>query len=515
MSSSLVLAFDCGTQSLRALLFDKKGNTVGMTAEKYPPYISKKFGYAEQHAEVFRDALYSASLKLKERCGEAWNRIAAVSLTAIRDTYLCVDSELHPLRPIIMWHDQREAVCADPMPATSVMAFNLVGMSDFAVQQRKISKSNWIRENEPEIWATTDKYLPFSTYMTYLLTEKVIDSVASQAGHVPFDFKNRRWMDKTNIKFPVFAIEKEKMPELKEPCSVLGKITEAVSRRTGIPCGVPVIAAGSDKGCETLGTGCISSEKASISFGTAASIQLVTDKYVEPQQFLPAYPSVVPNLYNPEIQVYRGYWMLEWFVDEFAKEAREKANELGIPVGEYLNSWLEETPVGAEGLIMQPYWGAELKRPEARGAFIGFTDHHTHKHVYRAMIEGINFDLMRGIKTIEGRSGIRVKQLTVSGGGAQNDVICKLTADMFGRPVKRVQTHETSGLGCAIAAFVGIGEFPDFETAIESMVHYKDCFKPDMNVHRKYEALYSHIYKRIYPRMQLLYKEMNRLKKIL
>jgi len=515
MSSPLVLAFDCGTQSLRALLFNKTGDIAGKVVVKYPPHIVEKFGYAEQEAEAFSNAMYSASLQLKAENQEIWKDIKAVSVTTIRDTYVCVDAGMKPLRPIIMWYDQREAKCEDPLPVTSSAAFQLVGMTEFADQQRKITKANWIRENEPEIWAKTHKYLPLSAYMNYLLTDNALDSVASQAGHIPFDFKNKRWMGRSHVKYPVFETEKEKMPKLKEPCSVLGRITAAAAEKTGIPEGIPVIASGSDKGCESLGTGCITSDKASISFGTAASIQLVTSKYVEPQLFLPAYPAVVPNLYNPEIQVYRGYWMIEWFINELAGETRAEAAALGISVEQYLNKMLDETPIGADGLILQPYWGAELKRPEARGSIIGFTDQHTKKHIYRAIIEGINFDLMRGIKTMESRSGIRVKEITVSGGGAKNDTICQLTADMFGKPIKRIQTHEASGLGCAIAAFVGIGEFKSFEEAIQSMVHYKACFKPNMAAHKKYEKLYSHIYKRIYPRLQLLYKEMKHLKGVI
>ena len=515
MNSPLVLAFDCGTQSLRAMLFNKTGDIEGSAVVKYPPHVAEKFGYAEQKAENFSNAMYSAARQLKEEHGELWQNIKAVSVTTIRDTYVCVDAQMNPLRPVIMWHDQREAKCEDPLPVTSSAAFHLVGMNEFADEQRKITKANWIRENEPEIWAKTHKYLPLTAWFTYLLTGNVLDSVASQAGHIPFDFKNKKWMEKSHIKYPVFETEKDKMPELREPCTELGRITAEAAEKTGIPEGLPVIASGSDKGCESLGSGCISSDMASISFGTAASIQLVTSKYVEPQLFLPAYPAVVPNLYNPEIQVYRGFWMVEWFINELASETAAEAKALGISTQQYLNKMLEETSIGADGLILQPYWGAELKKPEARGAIIGFTDQHTKKHIYRAIIEGINFDLMRGIKTMEHRSGIKVKTITVSGGGAKNDVICQLTADMFGRPIKRIQTHEASGLGCAIAAFIGIGEFGSFEQAIQNMVHYKDCFMPDMEAHRKYEKLYNRIYKRIYPRLQQLYKEMNQLKDIM
>ena len=83
------------------------------------------------------------------------------------------------------------------------------------------------------------------------------------------------------------------------------------------PLVLPLIATGSDKGCETLGLAVVDSDKASISLGTTATIQFSTTQYVEPQQFLPAYPGVLNDHYNPEIEIYRGLWLLSWFVKEF------------------------------------------------------------------------------------------------------------------------------------------------------------------------------------------------------
>ena len=105
--------------------------------------------------------------------------------------------------------------------------------------------------------------------------------------------------------------------ELVEAGDVLGYVTAAASKATGIPQGLPVIAAGSDKGCETIGVGAVTPDIASLSFGTTSTLQLTTDKYVEPYPFLPAYPAVYPAKFNSEIMVYRGYWMVTWFIKEF------------------------------------------------------------------------------------------------------------------------------------------------------------------------------------------------------
>lgn len=114
--------------------------------------------------------------------------------------------------------------------------------------------------------------------------------------------------------------------------------------------------------------------------------------------------------------------------------------------------------------------------PVAKGAVIGFSDVHTRIHIYRAIIEGINFALMDGLKLLEKQSGHKFLEIYVGGGGAQSDEICQITADMFGLPVIRTQTFEVSGIGSAIAAFVGMGEFTDYEEAVGSMVFKKISF---------------------------------------
>lgn len=103
------------------------------------------------------------------------------------------------------------------------------------------------------------------------------------------------------------------MCDLIEPGEIVGYITKEASLDLGIKEGTPVIASGSDKGCETLGSGCVDSTGASLSLGTTATVQMTTDKYIETEPFVPTYPAVLPGKYNPEIEIYRGYWMISWF----------------------------------------------------------------------------------------------------------------------------------------------------------------------------------------------------------
>ncbi|WP_322413310.1 FGGY-family carbohydrate kinase, partial [Clostridium perfringens] len=145
-----------------------------------------------------------------------------------------------------------------------------------------------------------------------------------------------------------------------------------------------------------------------------------------------------------------------------------------------LNERLKEIPPGCNGLIFQPYFTPGVVMPKARGAIIGFSDIHTRTHIYRAIIEGINFALLDGMRTIERRGKLKVDKVFVAGGGSRSDKICQITANMFGIPVCRIQTHEASGLGSSIVAFISKGVFSNIDEAVEAMVHIKDEFIPDM-----------------------------------
>jgi sugar (pentulose or hexulose) kinase len=504
----LVLTFDCGTQSIRALLFNQKGEILAKEQKAFLPYYSLKPGYAEQKPEVYEEALREVSLAIHEKHPDLTPRIIAVTITTIRDTCVCLDENGKPLRDIIVWLDQRQAKCQNPMPTLSRLAFTVAGMKEAIEDQRKITKSNWLIENEPELWAKTAKYVMFSTYMVSLLVGKIIDSSASQIGHIPYDFKNKVWYAENHFKYPIFNVSPNKLAPIVEPGTTLGFITPEASKRFGIAEGLPLIATGSDKGCETLGTGVVDSSMASLSFGTTATIQTTTRKYVEPVQFMPAYPGVFPGTYNPEIQIYRGYWMVSWFKKEFAEKEVRDAKAMGVAPEELLNQRLKEVPPGCDGLMLQPYWAPLLKSPEARGAIIGFSGDHTRTHIYRAIIEGIGYGLLEGMRHLEKRLKAPIKALTVSGGGSQSDEICQITADMFNRPVHKIQTYEACGLGSSLVAFVSMGIYKDYPEAVKHMVHYTKTYEPNPDVHRIYNRLYNRIYARIYSSLKPLYREL-------
>ena len=265
-----------------------------------------------------------------------------------------------------------------------------------------------------------------------------------------------------------------------------------------------------DKACEVLGAGGIDPHIGCLSYGTTATINTATKKYVETVPFIPPYAAAMPKVYNTEMMVYRGFWMVSWFKNEFAQAEQRKAKELGVETEQLFDELLNQVPAGSMGLMMQPYWSPGVRQPgpEGKGALIGFGDVHKRAHVYRAILEGLAYELRSGKEQIEKRSGTKITRLRVSGGGSQSDAAMQLTADIFGMAAERPHTFEASGLGAAINCFVGLGIHPCYEVAIDNMTRLGDVFQPDQPTVQLYDRLYKEVYKKMYKRMQPRYKSI-------
>ncbi len=514
MKNPLVLTFDIGTQSTRCLLVNSQGEFEDICQKKYDePYYSRNPGWAEQRPDFYYDKICEVAKTVCERNGDKLDRIIAVTVTTIRDTVMCLDKDNKPLRDIILWLDKRQADFNNPFPFYKKLIFKVAGMDEATKILYRATVSNWIKQKQPEIWEKTASYVMLPAYIHYKMTGVLKDSEANMIGHIPYDYKHRTWKKDSELTKCICDVPEEKFCPLVKSGEVIGNITKEFSEESGVPEGLPLIATGSDKGCETLGLSVIHSNKAAISFGTTATIQMAVKKYFEPQKFMPAYPAVPNDMFNPEIEIYRGFWLLSWFVKEFGVQEQIDAEKLGCSPEQLLDKYIEKLSPGCDGLLLQPYWTPGAINPTSKGAVIGFADYHTHFHLYRAIIEGIGFELYHSLKTMEKRSGLKIDELFVGGGGARSDVVCQITADIFGLPVKRIQTHEACSIGASMVAFISNGIFNGYEDAIKHMVREKDVFKPREKEHEQYMELYLGAYRKIFGRLEPIYKKIIKITK--
>jgi sugar (pentulose or hexulose) kinase len=329
-------------------------------------------------------------------------------------------------------------------------------------------------------------------------------------GYVPFDYRRHRWAASWDWRRMGIPVRLEQLPTLYPQGSVMGRITRRASEETGIPEGLPLIASATDKASETIGAGAIDPTVACLSFGTSATVNVTSQKYIEPIFLVPPYPSAIPNQYTLEIQIYRGFWLVSWFKEQFGHPECARAESLGTTPEALFDELIRDVPPGSMGLVLQPYWTAGIKFPgiEAKGGIIGFGDVHTRAHFYKAILEGLAYAFRHGTERIEKRTRVPVERLRVTGGGALSDNAVQLTADIFGLPAERPHVRETSGLGAAINAACGLGLHSDYPSAIRAMTRVGEVIEPIWENHRVYDALYKEVFSKMYGRLKPLYQRI-------
>ncbi|MDE2150115.1 MAG: FGGY-family carbohydrate kinase [Gammaproteobacteria bacterium] len=507
------LAFDIGTQSARAIIFNDAGELLAKAQVPIEPYSSPQPGWAEQAPEIYWQALIQAGAELWRQSAVPPSTISALALTTLRSTVVCCDQAGMPLRPAIVWLDQRRASQPPRLPARLRWLLRLVGATDLVADFQAQAEANWLAQHEPRLWAQCTRYVLLSGWLTHRLTGEWVDSSGCQVGYLPFDYRRQRWLAPGDWRWKTLAARAQQLPRLVAPGTPLGTLRADVAAALGLPSGLPVIAAAADKACEALGCGLAGADEAALSFGTTATINTVQRRYLEVQRWLPAYPAAQPDAWNAEIQIYRGFWMVSWFKREFAQRERDLARERSVAVESLFDDLLRSAPPGAQGLVLQPYWSPGVREPDpaAKGAVIGFGDVHTRAHLYRAIIEGLAYGLRAGRETLEHRLRRRIRRVVAAGGGSRSDAVMQIAADVFGQPVERPRYYESAALGAAINAAVGVGRYVDHSAAVRAMCAPGMSFTPQPEAAARYDALYRQVYREIYPRLQPLYARIRRI----
>lgn len=507
-----LLVIDIGTQSLRASIVESDGNILAFSQQKYEtPFFSPEEGFAEQDADYYMDKLAVATTELYNNSREELESVQAMVMVSIRDSSVILDENIKPIRPAILWIDQRTVrLKGDPnLKAYEKLMMSLVGMRDAARMNSERTPSFWIEKHEPENWKKMKYYVTLPAYFNYRITGNLVVSSADCAGHYPIKFKDGKWYPKNHFKYDIFHIPYDSLCPLVQPGDVIGMVSEEFSSLSHIPAGLKLLASGSDKSCETFGNGCIDKSAASISLGTACSIDVVDSKYSEPESFLPAYKAPYDGSYDLEVQIYRGLWMIHWYLENFGDNDKNDAKKEGISVEQFLDKKMREIRPGCDGLVLQPYWGPGLARPNAKGSIIGFSGVHTRFHLYRSLIEGIAFALREGLDIIMKKTHKVPDYIVISGGGSTSNIFCQIITDVFGIPCYKSYSAESSTMGGAMSGFMTLGVFKDAKEARDAMIKKGELFAVNEQNHQIYDQLYNDVYVKMYP---ALHKIFNRCK---
>ena len=486
------IGFDLGTSCLKAVLVNESG-TVVRTAQRSYPLRTPFAGWAEQDPEVWWHALLATSRALLEG-GPAPD---AVGLSGQMHSAVVLGAQQRSLRPAILWNDQRTIrECAE---VRNRLGDAIVSWTGNHIRTAfTASKILWLRRHHPELYASLRAILLPKDFLRLRLTGSLATDVTDASGTGVFDVHARQW---SRNALEALAIATDWLPEAHESPAVVASVDPEGAAASGLRAGTPVVAGAGDQAAAALGSGAVAPGVLSITLGTSAAVQLPTAVAVsDPSGVFQTFCHALPGTWQLLAAVLSGGGSLDWY-GRLARTSRAGAAEPPERTIEFelMCQMAEAVPPGAEGLLFLPYLTGEAAPhldPDARGAWFGLTRRHDHRHLARAVIEGVAFATRGVVEAAESVAG-HAREIRVSGGGSHGRIWLRTLTDVLGRPLTAVQTRNASARGAALLAVsAATGSDPrDVATAWADPGVPVD---PEPETALRYEAQYA-IFREVYP----------------
>lgn len=491
------LGIDSSTTATKALLMDADGSVLGVGRATYD-FASPRPRWSEQDPALWWDATVEAVRRVLAETGVDGGDVDGIGLTGQMHGLVLLDDRGEPLRPAILWNDQRtDAECDEIREVVGRDRLIEITGND-ALTGFTAPKVLWVRNHEPDLYERAAHLLLPKDFVRLRLTGEYATDVAGGSGTILFDLARRTW---SRPLVELLGIPAEWLPPTYEGPEVTGRVTPEAAGALGLRPGIPVVAGGGDQAANAVGVGAIAPGVTAMSIGTSGVVFAPTDgPAIEPEARLHAFCHAVPGTWHVMGVMLSAAGSYQWFRDAFAPERSFRD----------LDDMAAAVPAGSDGLVFLPYLTGERTPhpdPLARGAFVGLTVRHGQGHLARAVMEGVAFGLRDSLELIR-RTG-PVTEIRASGGGAASPVWLGIIADVAGVPVHTVSTSEGAALGAAMLAGVGCGAFTDVADAADAAVRLGPVTEPGDDADR-YAQTYR-VYGSLYPALRDGFTALSRL----
>ena len=481
---SYLAAVDAGASAIKVSIFDSTGNEI-VGVHRDCPVESSKPGWAECPSDILLQWPLELLEEALQSSGIQGDAIRAVAITGSTGTMLPVGADGMSTGPVILWYDSRarSAVTELTRGLSPDRFAQLTGVPlDHA---SVVAKILWFRAAHPDAYASTALFAHPQTAVLHALTGS---GWFCDDSHGPYfglmDLEARRWSDEL---LTTTQLHPELLPQLVAPGTVVGTPSSAVAKKTGLNPQTPVVAAGADASCFTLGTGVERAGVASAYIGTAGVMGVITDRPVR-HPSLTCMPSVLPGRWDVQGLLLTGGSAYQWLRTLLCDSTGNTK-----PVSfEDLNTMAAGVPPGSDGVTIVPHLagaGTPLWNPEACGMIVGLRLSHGPEHLARAMLEGIAFAQRHALETLQ-EVVSPIRHLRFSGGGSGSELWSQIIADVTGLPVSVPASSESTALGAAIVAGVATGVFSDFSTGVAAMSKTAHQWEPTPAPSACYETGY-------------------------
>lgn len=492
----VVIGIDVSTTATKAVAVGEAGEVLGVGTTEYGYDIPHPL-WSEQDPALWWDGAVGAIRSMLSQTGLAGDDVTGVGLTGQMHGAVLLGAADEVLRPAILWNDQRTGAECDGI-RKSVGAQRLIDITgNDALTGFTAPKLVWVRDHEPDVWRRIRHVLLPKDYLRLRLTGDHAMDKADGSGTILFDLARRDWSDEV---ISALGIDPAWLPPTFEGPDVTGTIGAAAAAATGLREGTPVMAGGGDQSANAVGVGVVAPGTVALSLGTSGVVfAATTAPTIEPRGRVHAFCHAVPGRWHMMSVMLSAAGSLRWFRDTLAP-------------GEDFGGLVEaaaDVPAGSDGLLFLPYLSGERSPhpdPSARGAFVGLTLAHDRRHLTRAVLEGVAFGLRDGLDLMTAAGMPAATQIRASGGGTRSALWRQILADVLDAEIATVATAEGAAYGAAILAAVGVGWYPDVETAVGVAVTATPVAAPGPDASRYAEA--HAVYRGLYPALSPTFRRL-------
>lgn len=482
-----VLGIDIGTTAIKAAVFDESGVQRGSHSCEYTLSTPSPVE-VELAADVYLHAFKSALSGAVSSAGVNSREIVSLGISAQGETLFFLDEKAQPLRPAIVWMDNRATAQAAWIEGqlgreTVHSTTGQVGMS----ATWPASKILWVKQNEPDVFKKTSKFLLIEDYFIYLLTGQYASEDSLLCSTMYWDINTRQYWP---AMLDLLGIEESQLPQIYRPGSPLGGISARAAEEFGLSTETLVCLGALDQACGAIGVGNVRPGIFSESTGAAlASVAMTPHPVIDPSGQMPCFASGIPGLYM--VHAYStGGMAIRWFRDTFCGAEMEAERAGGPNAYTAIDGLVESTEPGSAGLRVLPHLqgsGPPDTECLAKGVFLNVTLAHSRGHFARGIMEGVAMVLRRMLEETQAL-GVDVLEIRSLSGGARSKAWCQIKANASGMPVRTMKNTDVAAcLGAAILAGVGAGVWTSVAETATRFAEYDLEYTPAP----QYQALYD------------------------
>ena len=483
--TDLLLGIDLGTSAVKTLVTDENGRTLAAAGIEYG-IDHPRPGFAEQDPAAWWRGVVAAVRTVTTQVDP--NAIAAVGLSGQMHGAVFLDAQQRPLRPAVIWPDQRSREQVDQITAR-VGAKRLIELTGSPLATGFLAATvRWVQQHEPGLWRQVARVLLPKDYVRWRLSGEFATDPSDGSGALLLDVGRRTWSPEL---LAVLDIDAAQLPEVRSSTALGGRLQAATAAELGLPAGLPVAVGAADTACSMLGAGAVEQGTLLLTLSTGGQLVAPIDRVaVDPAGRIHTFCGAL----SPDAGLCGWYQMgailsagmaLRWLRDQVLGFTGEDAYERMMALA-------AAAPAGADGVLFLPYLAGERTPhmdPSARALFSGLSLQHGQKELVRAVLEGVTlacYDAFQVLVSLD----VQATNIILAGGGARGDLWRQLVADVFGMPVLPLQTSDQSATGAALLAGAAVGMF---EPAAASCCWpaYAATVEPQPGVHARYAALFE------------------------